>query len=387
VSLELAARPEIAFPTEEYNVRVSRLREQMERQGLDAVLVHTPRGQCYLTGFETIDSWGYRCLVVPREGDLVLAIIEMEEANVYLTSELRKVVLFRPGQNRVKQTADAIRSMGLGNGRLGVESDSLLAPSRFVELEEGLPDAKWVDATSALARVVLTKSTAEVAYIRRAAAITDLGIEAAFAAATEGKTDQDIAAAAYKAMIGAGSEYMCIQPVVTTGEWSGVPHSTHRRRQLRRRDPVFLEFGACIRRYSGPMMRTATIGAPRDDVRRTADVALAALDHVLGAIKAGATADEVASAGWRDIAKDRAEVFFHGVVAYSVGLGFPPNWADVPLRLLRGGQTYLEAGMVFHLPLACRDRGRYCVGFSETVVVTPTGCEVVGKYPRELVVL
>lgn len=41
-------------------------------------------------------------------------------------------------------------------------------------------------------------------------------------------------------------------------------------------------------------------------------------------------------------------------------------------------------GMVFHIPLALCIPNNYGIGFSEMVLVTETGCEVLTKLPREL---
>ena len=42
--------------------------------------------------------------------------------------------------------------------------------------------------------------------------------------------------------------------------------------------------------------------------------------------------------------------------------------------------------MVFHIPPALREYGKFGVGFSETVLVVDRGCEVLTKCKRELIV-
>src|SRR5262249_47151841 len=82
--------------------------------------------------------------------------------------------------------------------------------------------------------VKTVKSPCELQYVRQAASWSTLGMHAAIDAVTEGATDNDVAAAAYHAVIRAGSEYMCYAPIVTSGRRSGVPHSTHQRVPLER---------------------------------------------------------------------------------------------------------------------------------------------------------
>jgi Xaa-Pro dipeptidase len=56
------------------------------------------------------------------------------------------------------------------------------------------------------------------------------------------------------------------------------------------------------------------------------------------------------------------------------------------LSVHKGEPTVLEPGMVFHFPPAMRMPERFAVGFSETVTVTETGCEVLSSFPRELAI-
>jgi Xaa-Pro aminopeptidase len=98
----------------------------------------------------------------------------------------------------------------------------------------------------------------------------------------------------------------------------------------------------------------------------------------------GRSFNEVATVGEAHIAKAGPDMIFHHTFAYSVGLGYPPNWADCPVTIVQGDQTILQPGMVFHLPIALRDEGRYGVAMSETVVITDTGNEVLTQLDRQL---
>ena len=77
-------------------------------------------------------------------------------------------------------------------------------------------------------------------------------------------------------------------------------------------------------------------------------------------------------------------MIFHGTYAYSIGLGVPPSWADCPVDIRENDPTVVRQGMVFHLPISLRDEGRYGVAFSETLVITEDGCEVLTNMERDL---
>jgi Xaa-Pro dipeptidase len=70
-----------------------------------------------------------------------------------------------------------------------------------------------------------------------------------------------------------------------------------------------------------------------------------------------------------------------------VGAGFPPHWGDYSCGIRLGSPMRLQAGMVFHQPVSLRIPGRVGVGFSDTVLITETGCERLTGTPRTLVTL
>jgi Xaa-Pro aminopeptidase len=185
-------------------------------------------------------------------------------------------------------------------------------------------------------------------------------------------------------MIAGGSEFMCIDPIVTTGTRSGVPHTTHRRVRIEPGDPVWIELGACYQRYSAPLMRTVFVGEPSREVQALADASLAALRTVMSTVRPGITAEAVAAEGRKTLPLDDSSVVFHHTYGYSIGLGLPAEWSDdMLLRLREGNTTVLEPGMVFHATMGLRRRDRYGAVCSETIAVTDTGCEALTDFPRK----
>ena len=230
----------------------------------------------------------------------------------------------------------------------------------------------------------MIKSPQEIEYMRQAAALTGAGMKAAVNHADAGGTDHEIAAGAYTALISGGSQYMCIPPVVSAGQLSGVPHSTHRGTVLREGDTVLLEMSGNVHRYNAPLMRSLVIGKPNEIVTRMRDAILSALNQVIGAMKPGRTFDEIAILGEKEISKAGSDMIWHHTFAYSVGLGFLPTWADCPVTIVQGDQRQLLPGMTFHLPISLRLEGQHGVAMSETVVISETGNEVLTHLDRNL---
>jgi Xaa-Pro dipeptidase len=216
------------------------------------------------------------------------------------------------------------------------------------------------------------------------------GMREALDTARIGRTENDVAAAVYSATLRNGSEYPGSPPYVISGERSGLPHGTWEGRELRGDDIVFLEFSGCIKRYSAAMMRTAFIGDPPDSVKGRADAVIEGLTAAIDAIRPGATSHEVDAACRDTILKYGYGDHTHET-GYSIGVCYPPGWNESHIMNLHpGDETVLQPNMVFHLvPSLIVPELNGHVGFSETVRVTETGCEVLTDkvVPRELQIL
>ena len=378
---------EPAFPVEEYQSRLTAVRQGMRGRDIDALIVQHPPNVLYLTGYQTFSPNFGECVVVPLEDDPTLLVPAPELGGALVHTWLDDRRGYAPDQSNAEYIADTLRDKKLDGAQVGVEKASNGVPAGTYDgLVAALPKATFVDGSGIVEAVKSVKSPREIEHIRAAAKTTDAGMAAAIDAAREGATDNDVAAAASETIVAAGSEYMCLSPVVTSGRRSGILHSTHKRNRLQNGDVVLLEMGGCIHRYSAPTMRTVFIGEPPAEARRMAEACLTALDNVLSAIRAGVTADDVARAGWEGMNMAGDDFVFHGNFGYAIGAGFPPTWADDTAALMSGIDTVLRPGMVFHHPVALRRMGRYGTAFSETTVVTKNGCEVLTSSLREIVV-
>jgi Xaa-Pro aminopeptidase len=376
---------QLSFPISEYQARVEKIREQMRQRGLEVLLVHIFPHICYLTGFQSVNTSSYYCLVLPVEDPPALVMWRDEQSNAKLSSWVTNIYTFVRRENPIHTTLRAIADSAGHPGRVGIETASAyLTPAWYAELREGLSPAVLVDASDIVPGGMLIKSPREIDCIRRAGAMTVRGMRAAVQTAVAGNTDNDVAAAAAQALYASGSEFMCLDPIVCAGLNSGIPHGHFSGRTLQRGDTVLLEMAACVHRYSAPLMRTVSLGKPGAIPAKMAAACKRAIDDVLAALGPGVPFAEVASKGRAGIDTAGPEMIFHGTYAYSIGLGVPPSWADCPVDIRENDPTVVRQGMVFHLPISLRDEGRYGVAFSETLVITEDGCEVLTNMERDL---
>ena len=374
----------LAFTEGEYARRLRDLRGQMRAAGLDVLLVVVAENITYLTGYETIGYSNFGALIVRLDGKPLLFIREMERTVAETTTWLQDFETFADDQDPLEQLVTLLRKRGWRDGTVGVElGESFVSPAAMDRLRRLL--GQPADGTGLVEAGRRIKSTEEVALIRQACRITEAGARAALEAIRPGATENAVSSAAYGAMMATGSDFFAGDPIVTSGWRSGVAHLTFGNRRLEPGDTILLELSGCRRRYFGPLMRGAVIVPVRDEVRRMADVIVAALDAAIGAIKPGVASGAVDAACRAPIEAAGFEPNFRKRTGYSVGVGYAPSWGEGHIvSLRRDDPTPLEAGMVFHMPPALRIPRQYGLGFSETVLVTPTGCEVLTNHPRRL---
>lgn len=375
---------ESAFPKAEYEMRVARARRLLEAAGIDVMIVTGPENIFYLTGQQTPGYYTFQALLLPVDGEPAFVIRQLEYFNFIANTFIPDAQVYQDGDQPVNFLVNVIRSRGWTSRRIAIDKRGWFLPiATYEALRNQLGDIS--DGAGIIEQLRIVKSTAELEKIATAATYVDAGMCAGLAAIKLGASDNDLVAAMMGQAIAAGSEYVGMEPLVSVGRRSGVPHGTWRRGKIAANEPIFLEMAACHDRYHAALMRCAWLGnAPQVaiDMERTCQEGLQA---AMDAIKPGepcaaphlACQAVIDRAGYTENFKKRA--------GYSIGISFAPDWGEGGILSLYTGVTAeLRPGMTFHIPVAVRIYGQFTVGVSETVVVTEKGCRALGKTDRAM---
>jgi Xaa-Pro dipeptidase len=389
---ELTSRPipkDLAFSEAEYRTRVEKLRSLMEKKGIEALLVTEVQNVCYLTGFDTFVPNNFACLVLPLAGDPTLQVAEFEIPGALLNSWVKDVraTRFNDPDATVAEFSAILGQHGLDGKRVGLERG---LPGLNIDVYEGLkravPNANFVDASELVFRARLVKSPAELAYMRQAAAIAKKGIADAAKSVRGGMTDNQIASVAYATLAREGSEYFSCQPCVVVGHRTGWIHTSQRRMPVKAGDTVMMEVGAFVRRYVGAIMHTISVGEPSRAVERLVRASDNTLKLIAETVRPGRTAHEVAMEVKKGLADVADEAYSTGMFGYAVGLSFPPTWREGRFMIAEGVHEPMVSNLTFLSPITLRLPGTLGIGFTETLVVTETGCEVMTAHDRTLTI-
>lgn len=373
---------ESAFPKSEYDARLAKARERMQAAGIDALVVTGPENIFYLSGQQTPGYYTFQCMIVPVDADPVFLLRQLELQNFKNNTFITSAEVYPDNAQPADALVDQLEKLRLVGKRVAIEKRGWFLPIAFYEkLVARLGSVE--DGSGVIESLRRVKSPAELAMIETAAKYTDAGMQAGLAAIRAGVTENTLVAAMLAASIAAGSEYLGMEPLVSSGPRSGIPHATWRRRTLQDGDPVFMEMASAHNRYHAALLRTSWIGTPPKPAREMMNVCGEALEAALATMRPGTTFEAVHNAAQRVIDEHGMTDRYRKRTGYSLGISFAPDWGEwMVASLFTGERDVLQAGMVFHLPMALREYGVYTVGASESVVVTETGCRTLGSVPR-----
>ncbi|RIK44952.1 MAG: aminopeptidase P family protein [Chloroflexi bacterium] len=369
------------FSQVEYQRRWDAVRAALPPAGLDALCVTAPLRLEWLSGADGSGMWPDPLILAPGQ-PVTLVVRRYEEDRVRTTGRVERIVSYFGEDDALDVWAETLREMGLDSARLGLELDCWgLAPRDVSELQRRLPRLTVLDASRIAGDVMDVKSDEELAVMRAAAAYADIGMQAFFGALHAGALESDVAATTLAAMRAAGSEPMPFGATILLGQNSAVPHGASGTTRLQPGDVAFAEFGGVCHGYCAGLVRSAVLGN-NPAAEALYAVARRALEAGLGAIRPGATTGAVDAAVRGVVTAAGYAAAFRHRSGYAIGLG----WQDRGNTSLKpGGSTILRPGMTLHLPVNLFAQGEFCVGCSETVLVTSDGAEPLGRLPRDLV--
>ena len=158
------------MPEEEYQRRLESLRQQIARQGLDALVIYGDNYNyadlCYLTNYFPKVRGGIG--IIPRSGPIAL-LLNIGSRDVPFAKSLTWVDDVRASGQVGRDAAEILKQKGLGRAKVGVMDSGKGFPlPQLEELKESLPQVKWQPSHSVLQQMRLQKSARELAALRQA---------------------------------------------------------------------------------------------------------------------------------------------------------------------------------------------------------------------------
>ena len=381
-----------------YAARIQRLQVSIASQGMDTLIATKPQTFFYLSDFNPILFSHPTMVVLPAKGAptmLVWAIRLDHARGEAMIEDLRLFGRWGDKPYLALDPYDALLKIleerGLTRGVLGVEEDHLSA-KLLTKLTTMLPSATFRDASPLIEHARFVKDAEEVARLRSAARLADVGMLAAVDAIRERRTEAEIGMRAEGAMRElwareypdhetagfAGSEgaiWSALWCWVVSGPRLMINADTPKARRVQEGEFALPQVWAVFDGYTAENERTVAVGGMSPEMRRGFEAVIAAREAAFSAVRPGATCEQVYEAAATVFRRHGFERFLPGRIGHSIGLGPHEH-----LSLGPGETTPLVPGMALTIEpgLFYSDVN---VRHSDTIVVTTEGHDVLTRTP------
>ncbi len=376
--------------------RLARARAVMEPTDLGSLLCFDMTNVRYLTSTH-IGTWAQdkanRFTLLPRGDEPILWdfgsaarhhqlfcpwLGERSRAGI---SMLRGAIT--PDMGRAEDVAKKIKRelemRGLHKAPVGI--DLIEPPVLFALQKEGLT---IVDGQAMMSEARVIKSQDEIALLNHAAMMVDAAYDDLYRAMKPGMRENEAVGLVSKVLYDLGSEY--VEAVNAISGERGNPHPhVFSDRSLRPGDPVYYDILQTYMGYKTCYYRCFAIGYASHNMVDAYKRCREYLDAAIELIRPGRTTAEVASV-WpkaQEFGFPNEEAAF--ALQYGHGVGLAIWERPVISRLVSLDHPYtLEPGMVFALETFWPSKDGFgAARIEEEIVVTPTGHEVITRFPAE----
>jgi Xaa-Pro aminopeptidase len=331
---------EAPFSAEEFASRLERLRHRMADAKIDMLYLMAPESMYYLSGYQA--EW-YQAQS-PQQWPASSAIaVHVDHDRYVLFDSEREAVLGRIFTHSIDTryfprdamrgsaefVAEELRREGWLKGTVGMEFWSY-RPNRVLShrIEDAFVarGAKVIDGTQILRDLRWVKSPAEIACLKEAARIANIGMTAARATIGVGVAELDVYGEMVRAMARAGGENPSITMPVLSGTKTNALHGLATRRKMQHGELVLVDLAGVFKRYHVNMARTFSIGEPSAEVRDLTDRAARSMDLIRSILRPNLSVRELNSALLDYFRREGLWERRGWVGGYEMGAAFPPDW-------------------------------------------------------------
>ncbi len=362
-------------PEFDYSGRIERARMAMESAGIDVLLASVGSDLPYLTGYEAMPLERLTMAVIPRDGDAMLVVPELEAPRIVARPD---VFTTHPWS----ETEDPIAVVAAiaGSPRTVAISDQTWSVF-LLALQKALPQADFVSARPLSRTLRTVKEPAEIELLGLAGAAVDRVAARLATTRFGGKSEHDLSMEVAAMTVDEGHDVNTFR-IVASGPNGASPHHEASDRIIQIGDSVVVDFGGKLGGYCSDTTRTFHVGRPTAEYREVYAVVQAAQQAGFQAAVPGAVAGDVDAAA-RSLIDEAGygHAFFH-----RLGHGIGLDGHEDPY-LIEGNAERLQPGMAFSIEPGIYLAGRFGVRIEDIVVCEETGPRRLNTSNHDLVIV
>jgi Xaa-Pro aminopeptidase len=354
-----------------YEKRWKTLRREMEKSRARAFVVQSPHNIRYLCCTHLYTAAPPTCLVFHGEDDPIAITSWLEMNRTALECEVGNI---RVWGNLPGKKADAKKSSLVLKKVLGELGAKKVLADRAID---GLKDVN-VRTTGLIEKLRSVKSDEEVALIRKAARVADLGARELPGILARSSTELEAANELDHFLRSDGVQGLAFQTIIAAGPHSAYPHHDNADYPVLDR-AVICDFGVYFDGYCSDITRTILNGTVDERLREAHDGVRAAVVAATKLVRPGRPIKTVDLA-CREVLRERG---LEGYFVHSTGHGIGLEVHEAPTAGPRS-KDMMKKGMVFTIEPGVYIPGVGGIRIENDVLVTSTGAEVLTKAPYTL---
>jgi Xaa-Pro aminopeptidase len=263
--------------------------------------------------------------------------------------------------------------------RIGFQSD-VVTVEELARMEKAVAGATFVPLSAEISDIAIPKAAAEIAAMKKAAAIGDKAFHRILRTLKPGVTEEATARALDRCCGDLGSEKPSFETIVLFGARSAMPHGKPGPARLKKGDFALFDFGCTVNGFCSDMTRTVVAGKPSARQRELYGLVKRAQAAARKAARPGMAASALDAVARTMIADAGfGEAFGHGL-----GHGVGRRIHERP-RVSSKSTAILQAGSVITIEPGIYLPGVGGVRIEDMALLTPNGARILTGSPRELI--
>ena len=352
---------------------IEKYQSLLETGEVDALLLTSVYNRLYAAQYRVAEG----VAVVTREGAYYFTdsrYIEAAEKNLKGFT----VRMTHPGSSEIERINEVIGEHTIK--KLGFEENDMTYGD-YLRYNEAL-HAVLVPMQAKIDAFRATKEPWEIELMRKAQAITDQTFSELCKIIQAGMTEKELEAELLYRLYKHGAEGPSFDPIVVSGPNTSLPHGVPGERKLEFGDFITMDFGCIYGGYCSDMTRTVALWFVSEEMDKVYKTVLKAQLAGIAATKAGVAGRDIDGTARKVIADaGYGDYFGHG---YGHSLGILIH--EAPNANTRNDQP-MPAGAVVSAEPGIYLPGKFGVRIEDVTVITETGCEVLTKSPKNLIIL
>ena len=362
-----------------YSVRMEKIRNAMDREGIDVFVVSPSSNLFYLTGYGAKGDERLLLLILPKEGApfMLANLLYKEQVKTLPAADF---VYWKDGEDPFALLKTEIDRRGIKVNKAALEPQ---IPALFsLPVSRHFPGAQFVLGSSLTDGLRQIKDLSELDLIRRASRASDRALAAVIDRGNYwiGKTEDDFKDELFAELRRLGQDSP--GAAIALGANAAVPHHDSGKTIIEKGKCLLVDFWSRLEGYYTDCTRTFHFGKCDGEFEKIHSIVLEAHLAAEAKAKTGNTLADVDHAARSIIAKHGYAEYFTHRTGHGIGIDIHEG-----ASVNAGVETPIVPGMVFSIEPGIYFPGRFGVRIENLVITGEKGPEPLHAFPRELKVI